>query len=341
MLDGLICSRRTTVSRSHAAIAALLTMSFLIAGCGGDDSPTTETPNTTPLEACQPGSLDGVTVTGDLGTEPQVDLDGQISVEETDCAVLEEGSGERAVEGDIVVFDYLLVNGRTGETYASSWEEGVQASIPLDDKPIRGLRQALTGAQAGSRIAVVMTPEDGYALQGADPANGLEKDDSLVLVTDISAIRQVLQRAEGTPVAPAAGLPSVTLADDGRPTLTVPGGEPPSALVVQTLIEGSGPVVQAGQDITAHYVGVIWKTGQEFDSSWERTPIESKLKVATADDPEGLIAGWVNGLAGQKVGSQVMLVIPPADAYGEAGAPNAGIGPTDTLVFVIDLLAAG
>ena len=48
----------------------------------------------------------------------------------------------------------------------------------------------------------------------------------------------------------------------------------------------------------------------------------------------------MNGLAGQKVGSQVMLVIPPADAYGEAGAPNAGIGATDTLVFVIDLLAA-
>ena len=50
--------------------------------------------------------------------------------------------------------------------------------------------------------------------------------------------------------------------------------------------------------------------------------------------------GGIKGLVGQKVGSQVLLVIPPADGYGEAGAPNAGIGATDTLVFVIDLLAA-
>lgn len=327
--------------RVQAAIAALLTTSVLIAGCGGDDdSPTTETPNTTPLVACEPGSLEGITVTGDLGTEPEVTLDGEISVEDTDCAVLEEGSGERAAEGDIVDFDYVLVNGRTGETYASSFAEGVKASIPLDDKPIRGLRQALTGAQAGSRIVVVVSPEDGYALQGGDPERGLEEDDTLVLVTDIASIRQVLQRAEGTPVTPEAGLPSVQLGEDGRPTITVPNGEPPTELVVQTLIEGTGPVIEVGQDITAHYVGVIWTTGQEFDSSWEGSPIESPLQVASQEEPSGLIAGWVNGLAGKTVGSQVMLVIPPKDAYGEAGVPNAGIGPTDTLVFVIDLLAA-
>jgi FKBP-type peptidyl-prolyl cis-trans isomerase len=330
------------LSRATVALAALLTTSVLIAGCGGDDDEPTVTPteDTTPLVACEPGTLEGVTVTGDPGAEPKVALDGQISVDKTDCAVLTEGEGDRAQEGDVLEFDYLLVNGRTGNTYASSYAEGVKASIPLDDKPIRGLRQALTGAQAGSRIVVVMSAEDGYGLQGGDPANDLQEDDSLVLVTDIVAVREVLTRAEGTPVTPESGLPSVQLGEDGRPTITVPQGDPPSALVVQPLIEGTGPVIQAGQTITAHYVGVIWKTGQEFDSSWEGTPIESVLKVATPESPSGLIAGWVNGLAGQKVGSQVMLVIPPADAYGEAGVPNAGIGATDTLVFVIDLLAA-
>jgi peptidylprolyl isomerase len=333
------------VSRAHAALAALLTTTLLIAGCGGDDGgdddPTTQSTQdtTTPLEACEPGTLDGITVTGDPGAEPKVELDGKISVDDTDCAVLTEGTGDPAVEGDVLDFDYLMVNGRTGDTYASSYTQGVKASIPLDDQPIRGLRQALTGAQAGSRIVVVMSPEDGYKLKGGDPAAGLEADDSLVLVVDIATVRKVLQRADGTAVTPPAGLPSVQLGDDGRPTITVPAGAPPTALVVQPLIEGTGAVIQPGQTITAHYVGVIWASGQEFDSSWEKTPIESALKVATEDDPSGLIAGWVTGLAGQKVGSQVMLVIPPAEAYGEAGAPNAGIGPTDTLVFIIDLLA--
>ena len=53
----------------------------------------------------------------------------------------------------------------------------------------------------------------------------------------------------------------------------------------------------------------------------------------------GLIAGWVKGLAGQKVGSQILLVVPPSDGYGADGAPSAGIAGTDTLVFVVDLLA--
>ena len=39
------------------------------------------------------------------------------------------------------------------------------------------------------------------------------------------------------------------------------------------------------------------------------------------------------------MGSRLLLVIPPADGYGEAGSPPK-IAGTDTLVFVIDILAA-
>jgi peptidylprolyl isomerase len=40
---------------------------------------------------------------------------------------------------------------------------------------------------------------------------------------------------------------------------------------------------------------------------------------------------------GQTVGSRVLLAFPPADGYGAAGQPSAGI---DTLVFVVDIPAA-
>ncbi len=43
---------------------------------------------------------------------------------------------------------------------------------------------------------------------------------------------------------------------------------------------------------------------------------------------------------GQTIGSQVLLVIPPADGYGTSGNSQAGISGTDTLVFVVDLLDA-
>ena len=50
--------------------------------------------------------------------------------------------------------------------------------------------------------------------------------------------------------------------------------------------------------------------------------------------------GFEEGLTGQKVGSRVMLVIPPDKGYGAQGNSQAGISGTDTLVFVVDILDA-
>ena len=72
---------------------------------------------------------------------------------------------------------------------------------------------------------------------------------------------------------------------------------------------------QKGQTITAQYHGVLWKDGSVFDSSWQRG--------AAADFPigvGGVIPGWDKTLVGKKVGSRVLLVIPPADGYGKAGS---------------------
>jgi peptidylprolyl isomerase len=128
---------------------------------------------------------------------------------------------------------------------------------------------------------------------------------------------------------PAAGSPS-------GPTITIPSGvTPPSTLQVRTLIKGTGPVVQSGQDIAVQYTGVIWRTGEVFDSSWS-----SKTPLTTVIGSGQVIKGWDTGLVGQTVGSRVMLVIPPADAYGSAGSSQVGINGTDTLVFAVDILAA-
>ena len=39
------------------------------------------------------------------------------------------------------------------------------------------------------------------------------------------------------------------------------------------------------------------------------------------------------------MGSRLLLVVPPKDGYGAAGSPPK-ISGTDTLVFVVDILAA-
>lgn len=108
--------------------------------------------------------------------------------------------------------------------------------------------------------------------------------------------------------------------------------EAPAGLVVEVLSEGTGPVVTAGRTITVQYHGQIWN-GAVFDSSFTRG--------APASFPIGVgmvIAGWDQGLVGKNVGSRVLLSIPPEKGYGRRGMPQAGIGGTDTLVFVVDIL---
>ena len=84
----------------------------------------------------------------------------------------------------------------------------------------------------------------------------------------------------------------------------------------------------------AQYVGVIAASGKEFDSSWSRSQPASFQIGAGA-----VIPGWDEGLVGQTEGSRVLMVIPPAKGYGAAGNAGAGISGTDTLIFVVDVLA--
>jgi peptidylprolyl isomerase len=118
-----------------------------------------------------------------------------------------------------------------------------------------------------------------------------------------------------------------------KPKVTVPKGAPPKQLVVKELEEGTGAEAKAGDQVTVQYVGVDYKNGKEFDSSWSRNePFPFQLGAGQ------VIPGWDQGIEGMKVGGRRELIIPPELAYGEAGAPPA-IGPNETLVFVVDLLA--
>lgn len=103
-------------------------------------------------------------------------------------------------------------------------------------------------------------------------------------------------------------------------------------LTVTTLIKGKGPAVKAGQQITTNYVGVLYKDGKPFDSSWSRgEPATFGIGVGQ------VIPGWDQGLVGVPVGSRVQLDIPAELAYGKTPPQGAPVGP---LRFVVDVLAA-
>jgi len=121
-------------------------------------------------------------------------------------------------------------------------------------------------------------------------------------------------------------------ADRSKPEIDFPGGNPPADLVIEDEILGEGPEAAPGHTVKAHYVGVAFSSGEEFDASWNRgAPLEFPLGAGR------VIAGWDQGIAGMKVGGRRKLVIPPHLAYGDRGAGGA-IRPGETLIFVVDLV---
>ncbi len=117
-----------------------------------------------------------------------------------------------------------------------------------------------------------------------------------------------------------------------KPEIDFPGGPPPTELVITDVTEGDGDEATPGSQVSVHYVGVAYSTGEEFDASYNRgQPLDFPLGAGR------VIQGWDQGVAGMKVGGRRQLIIPPQLGYGDRGAGGV-IKPGETLIFVVDLL---
>ena len=281
-------------------------------------------------------SLEDVTVNGGVGEAPTLDFEAPFAAKKSADVVVVQGAGNKAKKGQTITFDLAVFNGRSGEQIESSFGKGAQ-SVTLDSKQtFKGLVNGLTGVATGSRVLIAISPKEGLAERLiSQQVPNLKKSDTILFVVDLNDAHDVLERAEGEKVAQPDGQPTIKLAKNGKPTIKTPDGDAPTELIVQPLVKGSGPVVQAGQTITVHYTGVLWGSDKKFDSSWDRGDPAS-FGIGTGQ----VIAGWDEGLVGQTVGSQILLVVPPDKGYGDAGSPSGGISGTDTLVFVVDILDA-
>jgi peptidylprolyl isomerase len=116
-----------------------------------------------------------------------------------------------------------------------------------------------------------------------------------------------------------------------KPEIDFPGERPPQELLIEDITLGDGAEATGGSTVSAHYVGVAWSTGEEFDASWDRgAPLDFQVGVGK------VIQGCDQGLVGMKVGGRRKLVIPPELGYGDRGAGGA-IKGGETLIFVVDL----
>jgi peptidylprolyl isomerase len=117
-----------------------------------------------------------------------------------------------------------------------------------------------------------------------------------------------------------------------KPEVTIPEGAPSYQLELEDITVGEGEEAKSGSLVEVHYVGVSWKSGKQFDASWDRG---DTFKFGLGKGQ--VIRGWDEGVQGMKVGGRRKITIPPDMAYGKRGAGGV-IGPDETLVFVVDLI---
>ena len=134
-------------------------------------------------------------------------------------------------------------------------------------------------------------------------------------------------------ITPSDNLDAITVSDADTPEVKVPAPWAISSTQTKVLRDSSNSqVVGDTSTVTVNYVGVNGRTGEPFDSSYTKgQPATFKL--------DGVIPGFKTGLAGQKVGSRVLIGMTGADGYAQGNA-KAGIEAGDSLLFVVDIVSA-
>jgi FKBP-type peptidyl-prolyl cis-trans isomerase len=255
------------------------------------------------------GSIDGITVGADDTGGPIFDFTLGLTYSKVQTKVLWEGTGDRLAEGDRILLDWYVVSLEDGAVIDDTYANLPRAYYLYPELIGQDLYNELVGERVGTRILQVSPPVKGYEDVGA-----------------VAVLADVLPaRATGEQIANREGIPIVDLAPDGTPGVTIPDGfTPPEDLVVATRIQGSGEQVRSGSRILFNFLAVSLNTGEVIASSWDEGVGPMSAQVGTGE----LVPGLDQGLIDCTTGSQVLLLVPPALAWGQ-----------DSVVFVIDVLA--
>lgn len=308
-----------------AALAALGLLSVGLAGCSLPGEPECDDRG----EAAQAPTLKTVTVAGSTDDAPDVEL--YLPFHASSVAFEDVVAGEGTAitsPSQLVMMDVSITSGETGENLIETAYDGDQSRVSTVSQWVQvvpGFDLALTCAREGSRIVVALPP--GGIEEQTAASIGLGEDESAVAVIDLR--RVYLGKADGADQFNiGAGLPAVVRAPDGRPGIIVPDAAAPAQLAVQTLKKGDGPVVTGDVPVRVHYTGLLWDERTVFETTWDDEPTSLAI--------DSLLPGFAEALTGQTVGSQVMVVIPPDEGYGDEA--QGAIPADSTLVFVVDIL---
>lgn len=255
------------------------------------------------------------------------------------------GTGAPIENGDQVDYTFTIYNGKTGEALGGS--QSTSRTGATNSAKATSVVRSLRCARAGARYTLVSTVKDAFG-KGAGGSEFGDQD-TLVIVVDVKD--RFLGKANGVNQLPLDGMPNVITAVDGQPGIVIQELAKPTTLRISTIKAGSGPAIKNNAVVHVKFTGwswptsssdkpVVWPGGTSSDgttvpagdSTWT-TNRAADIKVTSSGMPVGLY----KAVMGAKVGSQLLVVIPPKDGFGSSAAAY-GFSDTDTVIMVIDVL---
>lgn len=319
-----------SLRRPFTAAAALLVVGTALTACH-------VVPSEQSIAGCTPsiqpgGASNAVHSTTGIDALPtDVPFATPLAIDDPEASIT--GAGDDPAEpGDVVIADYTLYDGTTGDVLESTDSTLLRALAADSGEEIQPssqqltmrtggetvLSQGLECATAGSTVALVAPYLDLFGDSVAQA--GVDPESTAVLLLEVQDA--FAGRAEGFPQPAVGGIPAISLATDGTPGVTFSGAAAPTELTVGTTIGGDGRVVEDSDTIVVQYTLLEWDATTVTETTWGSSPATFEL--------EGRIDGFQQAVVGQRVGSQVVAVVPPELGYQDGR----------TLVFVIDILDA-
>jgi peptidylprolyl isomerase len=293
-------------------------------GSGSDDPSSTPKASAT-TAACPPSGKESksIKVDGDFGgtTAPTVTFDKGLSAKSVESTTTVKGSGKKLSDGDFIKVSYSVYQAKTAEKLGSvGFDSGSPQVLSVGGT---GFGNALGCATVGSRLALI----------GASKTLGFGTTGQIVVIADV--IDTLKTHSTGAEQTQDPALPTVKDKSTGEPQITIPDGyAAPGKTTTEVLKSGDGDTLTDADTVFVQYKGEVIKTGKVFDSTWSKgQPASFALSQ--------VVPGFKDGLVGQKVGSQVLIVIPADQGYGANPQEGSGIPANADLLFVVDILAKG
>jgi peptidylprolyl isomerase len=314
----------SALRRLPLLVPALLSLCLALAlsACGDEPVPTEPTKE----------RLDAVEITGEIGDEPVVTWSSQMTAGKIESETLVEGDGAKLEDGDQVLAHLWIGNGFTEAKAFSTHDEDATAELVTIDDQLPPFLAAVKGATIGSRIAVTSSAEAAFGAAG-NAQLGIGNKDTVLVIVDLAS--GIDDGPTGTRPPAPEWVPSLEFKKgviSGFDFKGVP--EPTAELQKAVLFEGDGAVVETGNAVVVRYLGQVYGGKKPFDENFS-TGTPTSFAIGTG----AVIKGWDQALVSATVGTRMVIAVPPELGYGEEGKPDAGIKRTDTLYFVIDVLA--